>query len=84
MPRDPVSRTANVGTWLRKHNGRHKWVNETCIYMVYILSLCVHIKISGIKTSKAFNVDIYIVDIYCICRYILRREHIINQQTLRY
>ena len=27
MPRDAVSRTAHVGTWLRKRNGGHKWVN---------------------------------------------------------
>ena len=26
-PRDAVSRTANVGTWLRKRNGGKKWVN---------------------------------------------------------
>ena len=26
MPRDAVSRTANVGTWLRKRNGGQKWV----------------------------------------------------------
>ena len=29
MPRDAVSRTANVGTWLRKRNGGHKWVKVT-------------------------------------------------------
>ena len=28
MPRDAVSRTANVGTWLRKRNGGQKWVKE--------------------------------------------------------
>ena len=27
MPRDAVSRTAHVGTKLRKRNGVHKWVN---------------------------------------------------------
>ena len=27
MPRDAVSRTAHVGTQLRKCNGGHKWVN---------------------------------------------------------
>ena len=26
MPRDAVSRTANVGTWLRKRNGGQKWL----------------------------------------------------------
>ena len=28
MPRDAVSRTTNVGTWLRKRNGGKKWVNS--------------------------------------------------------
>ena len=28
MPRDAVSRTANVGTCLRKRNGGQKWVNS--------------------------------------------------------
>ena len=26
MPRDAVSRTAHVGTWLQKRNDGHKWV----------------------------------------------------------
>ena len=34
MPRDAVSRTANVGTWLRKRNGGHKWVKEKMQYML--------------------------------------------------
>ena len=35
MPRDAVSRTAHVGTQLRKRNGGHKWVNqeEVCSYL---------------------------------------------------
>ena len=28
MPRDAVSRTANVGIWLRKRNGGQKWVKD--------------------------------------------------------
>jgi len=28
MPRDAVSRTANVGTWLRKRSGGKKWVKK--------------------------------------------------------
>ena len=49
MPRDAVSRTSHVGTWLRKRNGLQKWVkagggaikaptSET-LYDVHILSL---------------------------------------------
>ena len=29
-----VSRTANVGTWLRKRNGRQKWVTENILFII--------------------------------------------------
>ena len=37
MPRNAVSRTANVGTWLRKRNGGKKWVKIRCYTLFRVL-----------------------------------------------
>ena len=37
MPRDAVSRSANVGTWLRKRNGSRIIIIYVCIFIVYYI-----------------------------------------------
>ena len=53
MPRDAVSRTANVGTvgknWLRKRNGGQKWVKAK-------IFLFVHLKLEANVTCPSIEV----------------------------
>ena len=41
MPRDAVSRTVHVGTWLRKSNGGHKWVKTRLLWNFRAVSLVI-------------------------------------------
>ena len=61
MPRDAVSRTAHVGTWLRKRNGGKKWVKLERIpgmWVSYILfaSNVKHEKLQHIKITRNYHI----------------------------
>ena len=60
MPRDAVSRTANVGTWLRKRNGGKKCVNQVMFRVMYQFTKTCANTFNGVYSARI---------IFCLFRY---------------